>query len=82
MSEPITIYSTPWCGYCIRLKAQLRSEGISFREVDIERDPSAASEVARINGGNLTVPTVQFADGSAMTNPSVRQIRQRLTAAV
>ena len=36
--------------------------------------PSAASEVARINRGNLTVPIAQFADGSAMANPSVRLV--------
>jgi len=31
-----------------------------------------------INGGNQTVPTVVFPDGSAATNPSVAQVRLRL----
>ena len=30
------------------------------------------------NGGNQTVPTVRFSDGSALTNPTVRQVRAKL----
>ena len=40
-SSEFTVYSTVWCGYCTRLKGQLRREGISFAEVDIEQDPAA-----------------------------------------
>ena len=69
------MYTTPWCGYCRRLKGQLSRAGITFAEVDIERDPSAADTVARINDGNQTVPTLVFADGSALTNPSVAQVQ-------
>ena len=31
-----TMFSTPWCGYCHRLKSQLDREGIEFSVVDIE----------------------------------------------
>ncbi len=64
------MYSTVWCGYCKRLKTALKSAGgISFAEVDIEHDPEAAKFVMSVNNGNQTVPTVKFADGSALTNP-------------
>ena len=43
----LTMYSTPWCGYCRRLKAQLDREGIEYTVVDIEQDQCAASIVAR-----------------------------------
>jgi len=76
----LTMYSTPWCGYCRRLKSQMDREGIAYREVDIEAEPSAADYVMSVNGGNQTVPTVVFPDGSAMTNPSLAQVRQRLAA--
>jgi len=78
MNDPITVYTTPWCGYCIRLKALLKARGIPFEEVDIEQHPEAAETVARINSGNQTVPTVLFPDGTALTNPSIRQIRDQL----
>ena len=76
----LTVYSTPWCGYCHRLKGQLDREGISYREVDIEREPEAAFVVEQVNGGNQTVPTLVFADGSALTNPSVAQVKAKLAA--
>ena len=63
------MYTTTWCGYCFRLKKVLKAEGISFKEVDIEADPSAAEFVASVNGGNQTVPTLKFADGRTHTVP-------------
>ena len=76
----ITMYSTTWCGYCHRLKSQLVREGIEFQVVDIERDPAAAAFVESVNAGNQTVPTVRFDDGSALTNPSIVQVKQHLAA--
>jgi mycoredoxin len=78
MTQPLTMYTTPWCGYCRRLKSQLAREGIEITEVDIERDPAAADHVMAVNGGYQTVPTLLFADGSTLTNPSVRAVKQRL----
>jgi mycoredoxin len=74
----LTIYSTPWCGYCRRLKGQLEREGIDFVEVDIEERPEAAQIVMAVNNGSQTVPTLVFRDGTALTNPSVAQVRERL----
>lgn len=72
------MYTTSWCGYCRRLKSQLGREGIAFDEVDIETRPEAAEIVMRANGGNQTVPTLVFADGSALTNPSVTDVNVKL----
>lgn len=78
MADKLTMYSTPWCGYCQRLKAQLSREGIEFNEVDIEQDPAAADFVMSVNGGNQTVPTVVYPDGSAATNPSLIDVKKAL----
>ena len=80
MSQRVTMYCTPWCGFCRRLKSQLAREGIEVAEVDIEQDPSAADYVMSVNGGMQMVPTVLFADGTALTNPSAGQVRERLAA--
>jgi mycoredoxin len=74
----LTMYTTVWCGYCQRLKAQLGREGIEFTEVDIEADPQAAAFVESVNGGNQTVPTVVYPDGTAMTNPSIGQVKEKV----
>ena len=76
----ITMYSTTWCGYCRRLKTQLDSAGIGYTEVNIEQHPDAAAFVETVNGGNQTVPTVVFPDGSAATNPSLADVKARLAA--
>jgi mycoredoxin len=74
------MYSTQWCGYCHRLSAQLQREGIAFEVIDIEADDEAARYVMGINGGNQTVPTLVFGDGSTMTNPSLREVRTKLAS--
>jgi mycoredoxin len=76
----IVMYSTSWCGYCRRLKTQLESEGIGYTEVNIEEHPGTAEFVEQVNDGNQTVPTVVFPDGSAATNPSLAEVKQRLAA--
>ncbi|WP_086148867.1 mycoredoxin [Cellulosimicrobium sp. KWT-B] len=76
----IVMYSTTWCGYCRRLKTQLDSEGIGYTEVNIEETPGTAEFVESVNGGNRTVPTVVFPDGSAATNPSLAEVKKRLAA--
>jgi mycoredoxin len=78
VSGQLTMYTTQWCGFCRNLKNQLARVGIEMAEVDIERDPAAAEYVMSVNGGNQTVPTVVFPDGSVMTNPSANQVRARL----
>lgn len=78
MSATFTMYSTPWCGYCHRLKSQLDREGIPFDVVDIEQQPEAAALVEKVNNGNQTVPTLVYSDGSAQTNPSLAQVKAKL----
>ncbi len=75
---PLTMYTTQWCGFCKRLKAQLGRAGVEITEVDIERDPAATEFVMGVNGGNQTVPTLLFSDGSTMVNPSAVQVQARL----
>ncbi len=77
-SSTVTMYSTPWCGYCHRLKSQMDREGISYRVVDIEQVPEAALIVEAANNGNQTVPTLVYSDGTAQSNPSLKQVKNKL----
>jgi mycoredoxin len=72
------MYSTTWCGYCKRLKSQLADLGVTFEEINIEEVPGTAELVEKVNGGNRTVPTLVFSDGVAMTNPSAKQVTEKL----
>jgi mycoredoxin len=79
VAQPLTMYTTTWCAFCRRLKSQLAADGIEISEINIEEDPAAADFVMSVNGGNQTVPTVVFPDGTAMTNPSAKDVKQRLS---
>ena len=78
----LTMYSTPWCGHCYRLATQLGREGIEYTVVDIDADEAAAAFVSGVNGGNRTVPTVRFPDGTTLTNPSIVAVKDHLRAQV
>ena len=79
-TSAVTMYSTPWCGYCHRLRGQLDREGIGYDVVDIEQVPEAATLVEKVNNGNQTVPTLVYVDGTAQTNPSLAQVKAKLAS--
>lgn len=74
----ITMFSTVWCGYCKRLKKQLEAKGIGYTEINIEDTPGTAELVEKLNGGNQTVPTIIYPDGSSATNPSLNDVMAKL----
>jgi mycoredoxin len=74
----LIMYSTTWCGFCHRLRSQLDRAGIGYEVIDIELDPAAAEFVMGVNGGNQTVPTVRFPDGSTLTNPTIGQVKAHM----
>ncbi|MGA7204167.1 MAG: mycoredoxin [Specibacter sp.] len=74
----ITMFSTVWCGYCKRLKTQLDAKGIGYTEINIEDTPGTAELVEKLNNGNQTVPTVIYPDGTAATNPSLKDVMEKL----
>jgi mycoredoxin len=53
---------------------------VAFSEVNIELDEAAALRVMEVNGGNQTVPTLEFSDGTALTNPSIAQVKEKLAS--
>ncbi len=77
----LKMYTTVWCGYCVRLKRALEREGIEYDEVDIENDPAAADYVMSVNGGNATVPTIVLPDGRALTNPPLPELLSAIRVA-
>ena len=76
----VVMYTTTWCGYCKRLKRMMQDDGIVFDEVDIGQVPGTAEIVEKVNNGNQTVPTLVFSDGTAMTNPSLAKVKEKLAA--
>jgi glutaredoxin 3 len=53
----IRVYSTRWCGYCIRAKALLDSKGIEYEEILLDGDPTFRQTLFAVTGG-WTVPQI------------------------
>lgn len=73
-----TIYTTSWCPFCASLRQGLARLGVEYTEIDIEENPEVATIVEGINGGNRTVPTVVYADGSTATNPTADEVAAKV----
>jgi mycoredoxin len=67
--DPITIYSTGWCGDCRRVKHFLAERGIAFQEVNIEEDDEAEELVILANNGKRKVPTLKVGDRYISCSP-------------
>ena len=53
----IQMYTTRWCGYCVRAKTLLESRGISFEEISLDDDPDFRRRLLDFTGG-WTVPQI------------------------
>lgn len=51
------MYTTEWCGYCVRAKSLLRSRGIDYEEIDLGDDPAFRARLNELTGG-WTVPQI------------------------
>ncbi len=60
--KPITIYTTPFCGYCHAAKRLLTSKGQVFTEIDVSRNPEQRQEMMARAGGRHTVPQIFIGD--------------------
>jgi mycoredoxin len=78
-TEPVTMYSTTWCGYCRRLKRQMDEAGIPYREIDLDEDPSDADRIVRATGGFRTVPTLDVG-GRLLVNPTLPEVQEALAS--
>jgi glutaredoxin 3 len=56
--QPVKIYTTPFCPYCVRAKSLLSKKGVEFEEVDVMMDDKARSEMLARSGGSRTVPQI------------------------
>jgi glutaredoxin 3 len=51
------MYSTRWCGYCVRAKTLLESRGIEYEEISLDNDPAFRQKLFDLTGG-WTVPQI------------------------
>ena len=74
------MYSADWCGDCRRSKRLLDSLNVEYRLIDVEADASAAAKVIEINRGYKSIPVLVFQDGTHLTEPSDKVLKEKLLA--
>ena len=78
MAEKIVLYGTPMCGMVPGVRSVLERAGASYQYIDISRDAEARRRVREINEGFESVPTLEFPDGSTLTEPTARELAEKL----
>ena len=76
--QPIVMYSTTWCGDCHRAKRVFDELDTPYKNINIETEPGAATDMMRLNGGRQSVPTILFPDGSVLIEPSNSELIRHL----
>ncbi len=51
------MYTTTWCGYCVRAKALLETLGLAYEEINLDDDPAFRARLQDLTGG-WTVPQI------------------------
>lgn len=74
----ILFYGAEWCGDCRRSKALLEKHNVDYTYVDLEEHPALIEEVTRRNDGLRSIPTIVFPDGSHLTEPTDRELVDKL----
>jgi thioredoxin len=72
----VTIFSTPTCPWCTRLKAYLKQQHVAFKDVDVSRDEQAAQEMVR-RSGQMGVPQA-WIDGQVVVGFDRQRVNELL----
>ncbi len=59
--QKVVLYATEWCPYCEKARQWFRENGITYTEIDIEKDAAAKARMKTLNPGG-GVPTVQIGE--------------------
>ena len=76
----ILVYGTTWCPDCERARRLLDAHRVRYDWIDVDQDPAAAAHIEKLNHGMRTVPTVVLPDGSILSEPSNRQLLEKIAA--
>ena len=59
--QPVTLYTTRFCPYCLRAKHLLEQKGVKYHEIAVDSDSAARQEMMQ-KSGRRTVPQIWIAE--------------------
>ncbi len=78
MAAELIVYGTSWCSDCKRAKRFLGEQQVKYRFVDVEADTAGRALVESHSDGKTIIPTIVFADGSVLVEPSNADLARKL----
>ena len=79
-NEKILMYAHPGCTDVVPVIAVLKQAKAEYQYINIFEDVDARQRVMQINNGYQSVPTLEFPDGTTLTEPSAKALRDKLQA--
>jgi mycoredoxin len=76
----IKFYGAMWCGDTRRARNWFDSHNIAYQWIDVDKDKEAEAFVKSVNNGFRSIPTILFADGSKLVEPSTSKLEQHAKA--
>lgn len=59
MAKNVTVYSTPTCPYCHKVKQFLKDSNIEFEDIDVAANPEKGQEMVN-KSGQMGVPVLEI----------------------
>jgi mycoredoxin len=75
----IVMYTTEYCSDCHRAKTFFEANKIEYLRVGLEGNEEATEFVLNINNGYRSVPTIIFPDGTVLTEPSWKELQDKIS---
>jgi mycoredoxin len=72
--DSVKFYGAMWCGDTRRARSWFDNNSVAYEWIDVEKNKEAEAFVKSVNNGFRSIPTIVFADGSKLTEPSVRKL--------
>lgn len=78
LDTTIRMYGTTWCQDCKRAKQFFGEHRVPYAFVDVDQDPDGLRLVEKFNDGKRVIPTIVFADGAVLVEPSNVALAEKL----
>ncbi|MCC6217031.1 MAG: glutaredoxin 3 [Polyangiaceae bacterium] len=77
MPDPVQIFTTAYCPYCVRAKSLLARRGIPFEEIDVTHEPDRRQWLVNATGGRRTVPQIFIGGESIGGSDELHELDRR-----
>ncbi len=76
----IIMYSTQWCGDCVRSKKVFENLNVDFIEIDIDFDRDGFEIAKKLQNQNPRIPTIVFQDGTFLVEPTDIELTNKINS--